>query len=100
MLLDAPSRRTYANFLVRLPDLLGQAFTQAKIAASWEQTGYAPFDQQRCVERCTTWPSMTSMEANAVLDAHEFLVERVREVGEVEDDFARVDGWVGGWVGG
>ena len=67
--LEASSRTTYIRFLSHLPVILSKALTMKIIKDGWAKTGLWPLNQERILQQCSSWSSMSGEHAKRVISA-------------------------------
>ena len=84
--IPSASRKVFKLLLGNINHILARAFSMHNIEQGWQMAGYKPFDQQRILERCTTWNELDIRQSSAVIKALPALTEHGRVHGELPDD--------------
>ena len=65
--MDKSSLATYAAALRKLRDCFNTAFSESNVKQGWEIAGLWPLDDQKILERCTTWGMLEKEQQEAIV---------------------------------
>lgn len=83
--IPAPSRKTFCNFLLQAPSLVGNALKPGNIEQGWRDSGLWPFDIPTLLAQCPRLELLTKPQTAALVAAVGPLSVLMREQGQLTE---------------